>query len=364
MNTSELLNDIYYIKKNYDGINQLYLKAKAINPKIKKSEVKEWLDKQNSHQQTKSKVGTKTFLPIYSETPYSFQIDLTFFPRYVNQNKGFHVLFTAININTRYAYAYFSKSKDMRTITGFLKQMEEKTPINTVTCDKGKEFANREFIDFCNEKNIAIFLVKGDSHKLGIVNRFHRTIKNKLTKHFISTNSVNWIDAIDDIINNYNNSVNRGIGVAPIKVNNAIETDIITEMRKETDRLKSVLPEIFESGDAVRIFRNKKLFGDKQLSKYGDEVYKVVKVYKNALDIKGEDGKTQRVKQSEVLKVKQAGVYTPPISAIIAANKEHSSSAKLRREGLDIANIIKANEEPQPLKYVRTPKGLNFFKTK
>ena len=41
MNTSELLNDIYYIKKNYDGINQLYLKAKAINPNIKKNDVKE-----------------------------------------------------------------------------------------------------------------------------------------------------------------------------------------------------------------------------------------------------------------------------------------------------------------------------------
>ena len=249
----------------------------------------------------------------------------------------------------------------MKTILGFMKQMEEKTPINSVTCDKGKEFVNKEFIDFCNEKKITLFLVKGDSHKLGIVNRFHRTIKSKLTKHFLATNSVNWIDAIDEMINNYNHSINRGIGLAPFKVNNAIESDIVASMRKETDRLKSVIPESFEPRDTVRILRNKKLFGDKQLSNYGDEVYTVVKVYKNALDIKGVDGKTQRIKQSEVLKVKQAGLYTPLASAINIANKEHSSSSKLRREGLDISNIIKAIEEPKILKYVRTPQGVKII---
>jgi hypothetical protein len=44
--------------------------------------------------------------------PFSFQLDLTFFPRYRKYNNGFYVLFTAININSRFAYAYYGKNKE------------------------------------------------------------------------------------------------------------------------------------------------------------------------------------------------------------------------------------------------------------
>ena len=116
MNVEKLLHDIYYNKHNYDGINQLWSKAKATNPSIKRDEVKKWLDNQNVYQQTAPTVGKKEYLPIYSESPYSFQIDLTFFPRYASRNDGYTVLYTAININTRFAFAYKAKTKDMKTI--------------------------------------------------------------------------------------------------------------------------------------------------------------------------------------------------------------------------------------------------------
>ena len=38
------------------------------------------------------KVKKKVFLPIYSESHYSFQIDLTFFPRYKKENKNYYVV--------------------------------------------------------------------------------------------------------------------------------------------------------------------------------------------------------------------------------------------------------------------------------
>ena len=47
----ELLNDLYYTKHNYDGINNLYKKAKLINNKISKNDVKLWLQKQSTYQQ-------------------------------------------------------------------------------------------------------------------------------------------------------------------------------------------------------------------------------------------------------------------------------------------------------------------------
>ena len=58
--------------------------------------------------------------------------------------------------------------------------MEEKKIINSITCDEGSEFTNLQFRKFCRDKNIEIYLTKNDKYKLGIVNRFHRTLKDKL----------------------------------------------------------------------------------------------------------------------------------------------------------------------------------------
>lgn len=343
MSFNELLEDLYYKKLNYDGINQLYLKAKQQDKSIQKDDVKEWLDKQKAYQQTKQAVGKKEFLPIYSETPYSFQIDLTFFPRYEGQNKGYNTLFTAININTRYAYYFKSKSKSKQMTLEFIKEMERRTPINSISCDKGKEFNNLDFVEFCKKNNISLFFIKGDSHKLGIINRFHRTIKNKLSKHFVATNSVNWIDAIDSIIKNYNNTFHRGIGMSPNEMNNYTEADLVANKREYTEMLirKNGLP--FDVGDKVRLLRKKKLFEDKQLSKYGDKVYSVVNVYTNALDISDKQGNIERVKKSEVIKV-EVDVVTDEPSNIQETNKKYKAKKKLARQGLDTSNII---DEPR-----------------
>jgi hypothetical protein len=79
MTDEDLLFDLYYNKHNYDNSNILYNKAKIAHPQIKRQFVKDWLNKLQTKQQTKLKVGKKQYLPIYSEMPYSFQIDLTFF---------------------------------------------------------------------------------------------------------------------------------------------------------------------------------------------------------------------------------------------------------------------------------------------
>ena len=120
-------------------------------------------------------------------------------------------------------------------INQLLKKMESKTIINSITCDEGTEFKNNQFEQFCSDNNINLYFVKGDGHKLGIINRFHRTLKEKLTQHFIANDTVNWIDVIDTIIYNYNHSVNRGISIAPAKVTDFIEQKIIENKKEETD---------------------------------------------------------------------------------------------------------------------------------
>ena len=122
-------------------------------------------------------------------------------------------MFTAININSRYAYAYYGKNKETTTILKFLNQFKKDSKeIHNITADSGSEFTKKQCTQWFQENNIKLFFVVGDSHKLGIINRFHRTLKEKILKYFIASETTRWIDVIDRIIKNYNyNTINRTI---------------------------------------------------------------------------------------------------------------------------------------------------------
>jgi hypothetical protein len=50
-----------------------------------------------------------------------------------------------------------------------------------------------------------------DHESLGIVDRFARTLKQRLTDLFLGSNDTNWVDNLDDIIDDYSNTKNKGI---------------------------------------------------------------------------------------------------------------------------------------------------------
>jgi hypothetical protein len=331
---NELLTQLYYKEKNFDGANILYRKAKAINKNITHKIVKDWLNAQSVVQQTKQTTNKKpVFLPIYSDLPHSFQIDLTFFPKYKKQNKGFYVLFTAININTRVAYAYYSKSKEAETIVAMLKKFHEDTLINSIACDLGTEFTNIHFKKYCEKHNIDLFYMKADSHKLGIINRFHRTLKNKMLKYFIVGNTVRWIDGLDDIIDNYNDTFHRGIRIEPNKADAFIEADIVAEAKMKTNKIKA--NEIaYNIGDKIRVLSTKDVF-EKASTTYSPEVYTIEKVNKNSIRLS--NGTT--VKKTAAIITNEVQNETSNTKKV-KAEKEHKVDLKMNKEGIKKSKTI------------------------
>ena len=301
--------------------------------------MKNQLPSQRTAQPIKSK---NSFLPIYSDAPNSFQIDLTFFNKYTNQNNGYYVLFTAININTRFVYAYASKNKTMDIIFKFLTDMENKNEIDNITCDKGSEFVNNKFISFCDDNNIGLFLVKGDSHKLGIINRFHRTLKEKITKYFIAYDTVNWVDAIDDIIKNYNNTFNRGIGTTPNDMNGFDEINLIEEKKAKTEEIRNKSK--FNLNNKIRILEDKKLFDDKMTPKYSNDIYDIVKMNKNNMVVVN-DGKERTIKKSKAKIISNDTQNFQKINPSlkpqqVKANEEHKIEIQNKKAGVESMNIL------------------------
>ena len=88
---------------------------------------------------------------------------------------------------------------------------------------------------------------------------FIRTLKNKIYKcmTFISKNL--YINKLDDIVNEYNNTYHRTIKMKPIEVKNNTYIDSIKDVNDKDPK--------FKVGDQVRISKYRNIFA-KEYTKY------------------------------------------------------------------------------------------------
>ena len=217
-------------------------------------------------------------------------------------------------MNNRWAYASYSKDKKTDTILNLFIQFHKSVPVYKIYGDLGSEFINLKFKKYLNENNIESILFKSDSHKLGIINRFHRTLKSKISSFMIATNSVKWTQVLATIIDNYNNTFNRGIQMKPIDAFNSWfnESLIIQEKRRETRNMEKNITE-FNLNDRVRKLNvSSNQFENKMRPKYSREIYTITKINKNTLQITRNYISTL-AKKSDVIKVNEDTIELDPV---------------------------------------------------
>ena len=83
--------------------------------------------------------------------------------------------------------------------------------------DKGSEFYNNSFKKWLQNKNIVMYLTHHE-RKSVVAERFTRTLKNTIYKHMTSISKNVYINKLDDIVNEYNNTYHRTIKVKPVDV--------------------------------------------------------------------------------------------------------------------------------------------------
>ena len=140
------------------------------------------------------------------------------------QNKGFKFLLTVIDAFSKYAWIEPLKrktgpevSKAFATILKRAVKQGHETPIRLQT-DKGKEFYNSTFGNWLKKHGIQHFSTQGDA-KASVIERWNRTFKTKLYRYFTANNTLKYLDVIQPLVNQYNNTYHRSIGLAPQKVN-------------------------------------------------------------------------------------------------------------------------------------------------
>ena len=88
--------------------------------------------------------------------------------------------------------------------------------------DQGSEFYNKFFKDFLKIYNIEMYSTYNEGMSVA-GEKFIRTLKNKISKHMTAISKNICFDVLDDIVNNYNNTVHKTIKMKPIEVKKADE---------------------------------------------------------------------------------------------------------------------------------------------
>ena len=120
-----------------------------------------------------------------------------------------------------------------------------------------------------------------------VAERFIRTLKSKIYKYMTSISKNVYINKLDDIVNEYNNTYNTTIKMKPIDVKD--NTYINTSKKINYKDPK------FKVGDRVRISKYKNIFAKGYMPNWSEEVF-VIKKVKNTVpwtydinDLNGEE---------------------------------------------------------------------------
>ena len=92
--------------------------------------------------------------------------------------------------------------------------------------------------------------------KGSIVERFNRTLKSRLERFFTESKDHRWIDVLEQMTKNINNTVNRSTGFKPSEVTRSNSEEIKARLYSSPEISKICSLKI---GDRVRIIKDKNL---------------------------------------------------------------------------------------------------------
>ena len=175
-------------------------------------------------------------------------------------NRNFSYVLTLVDGFSRKAYTKALKTKTAsetaQALDGILAEME--SPYTFFASDAGSEFmvTNKNLKEILEDKYHLRCYSLGGEIKSGIVERFNKTLKEKIARYMTQHNTKIWIDVLDDLTNLYNNSTHSATGFAPNDVSFANAEKIRTKLYGEKGKVECTL----KINDYVRIPTEKKYF--------------------------------------------------------------------------------------------------------
>ena len=269
-----------YVDFSYPSAGKLVKIAKKKGLKVKTADVKAFVKRQAVDQIHK----TKRLKPGYivSTVPWKkYQGDLLDMSKFSNKNKGYKWVLMVVEIFTRYAWAVPLKTKRTSEVASALETVFKNQKPLSLTTDSGNEFTGAPAQKLYKKIGLQHITVDIGNHKsLGIIDRFTRTLRAKITRVQTAGKTTKWVDKLQKIVHAYNDSPHSGINDIEPNEADSGKNRVVIGTINEAKRLVNVENSInsIEVGDTVRILNKKGTFTKGTFAKWSAKMYEVERV--------------------------------------------------------------------------------------
>ena len=204
-------------------------------------------------------------------------------------NRGVKYLLAVIDIFSKYGWLIPLKDKMGKSVASALNTIFKERKPEKMWVDKGKEFYNKDVKDL-----IELYSTENEE-KSSVVERWIRTMKEKMWKYFTANSTNHYINVLSDLVKEYDNIRHSSIKMTPVKASKKEnELDVWRNLYPEHLEIYGINPK-FSVGDKVRISKKKKTFEKGYTTRWTEEIFMIVEVkrtqpptYKIA-DLNGEE---------------------------------------------------------------------------
>jgi Integrase core domain/Chromo (CHRromatin Organisation MOdifier) domain len=202
-----------------------------------------------------------------------WQADLADLSALSKYNDKFKYLLTCIDVFSKRAWAVPVKSKSSADMCEAFSKILVKAQPTYLQTDKGSEFLNRPFQSLLRQNAIAFYTSENSDIKASVVERFNRSLKTRMWKYFSYKNTYRYIDVLQDLLDSYNNTYHRSIGMTPLEV--CLENEFIVRNRLYGEKKKPAKWK-YSVGDKVRICKTRIAFQKGYLPSWSEEIFTIV----------------------------------------------------------------------------------------
>ena len=260
---------------SFGGKRRFYEAVRANHPEIKQSAIEKYLMSDDTYTLHKPVLKPKRYRRVYTKgIGYLYQIDLVDMTAYARSNRGYRWIIMVLDTFSKKLWAFKTKNKRGKTITDALRQLLTSNKPIKIETDKGTEFKNSHFRKLLTRLKIKTYSIESD-RKCALVERANRSIKSRMWRAFTAQGSHVWYNILDDLIQGYNNSFHRSIGMKPAEVNTSNESQVRAKLFPPEPPKKR--PQ-FKLGDSVRITRKKSPFQKGYAQTHSWEIFYVNEV--------------------------------------------------------------------------------------
>ena len=202
--------------------------------------------------------------------------DLAFFsrPGMVRANSGNKYILVFIDVFSKMCYVEPMKDKNALTTLIAFEKIFRRLPItpNHVITDVGTEFYNWQVQKLFKENGIVHYSLRGQ-HKASVAERMIQTLKGRIEKYLWKNRTQRYVDVLQSIVDGYNQTPHRSIGMAPVKVNLSNTERVFKKLYKDYNLKTDPRLRI---GDKVRVARLKTIFEKGYTRRWSLELYTIV----------------------------------------------------------------------------------------